>query len=58
MAAWVVDRIILVLVILAVPWTHGILEYCGLILAGLLMVALNHGVAWKFRGADPPKSTK
>jgi hypothetical protein len=45
----VIDWIILVLGVLAVPFTHGILEYVGLILAGILLVALNHVIARKNR---------
>ena len=33
---------ILVLAVLAVPYTHGTLEYCGLLLVGLFLVMLNH----------------
>ena len=46
---WVIDRIILVLAVLAVPFTHGLLEYVGLVLFGILLVALNHVVERKNR---------
>jgi hypothetical protein len=38
----VIGWIILVLTCLAVPHTHGALQYCGLLLVGLLLIALNH----------------
>jgi putative effector of murein hydrolase LrgA (UPF0299 family) len=42
---------ILILAILVVPYTHGILEYGGLILAAILLIALNEAIARrKLRG--------
>jgi hypothetical protein len=35
---------ILVLVLLAVPYAHGVLQYCGLLLVGLLLVVLSQVV--------------
>jgi hypothetical protein len=45
----VIDWMILVLGVLAVPFTHGILEYVGLIIAGILLIAVNHVIARKNR---------
>jgi uncharacterized membrane protein YccC len=39
--------VILILVCLAVPYTHGALQYCGLLLVGLLLVVLNHAIVSK-----------
>jgi hypothetical protein len=36
-----------ILGVLAVPFAHGILEYCGLIVAALLLIAVNNAVARK-----------
>jgi hypothetical protein len=35
---------ILVLVLLAVPYAHGVLQYCRLLLVGLLLVVLSQVV--------------
>jgi hypothetical protein len=43
----VIDWIILVLAVLCVPFTHGIHEYGGLILAAILLIALNNAIARK-----------
>ena len=32
---------ILALVVLAVPYAHGVLQYCGLLLVGVLLVVLS-----------------
>jgi len=37
-----INWIILILGYLAVPHTRGALQYCGLLLVGLLLIALNH----------------
>jgi ABC-type xylose transport system permease subunit len=39
--------IILVLAVLAVPHARGVLEYCGLILVSVLLIALNYATARK-----------
>jgi hypothetical protein len=39
--------VILILVCLAVPYTHGALQYCGLLLIGFLLVVLNHVIVSK-----------
>ena len=41
----VLNWLILILTVLCVPFTHGILEYCGLLLIALLMVILNSVIA-------------
>jgi hypothetical protein len=43
----VINWAILILGILAVPLTHGLLEYCGLILGAILLVVLNTAIARK-----------
>ena len=45
----VIDWMILVLGVLAVPFTHGVLEYVGLIFVASLLIALNHVIARKNR---------
>jgi hypothetical protein len=46
--------IILVLGVLAVPFTHGVLEYFGLILAAILLIGLNTAILRKrARDKDP-----
>jgi len=47
MAHRVINWIVLILAVLAVPYTHGIFEYGGLILVALLLVALNRAIARK-----------
>jgi hypothetical protein len=41
----IIDGMIVILVGLAVPYTHGYLQYFGLIIAAILLVALNHAIA-------------
>ncbi len=43
----IIDWTILILVVLLVPFIHGILPYCGIVTLGLLLVALNHIIAKK-----------
>ncbi len=46
---------ILVVAVAAVPFTHGVLEYCGLILAAILLTALNRTIARKRIRTGGPK---
>jgi hypothetical protein len=43
----IIDWIILILGVLAVPYTRGVFEYLGVILVAVLLVALNHAIARK-----------
>jgi putative effector of murein hydrolase LrgA (UPF0299 family) len=43
----VIDWIILILGVLAVPFAHGIVEYGGLVLAAILLIAVNNAIARK-----------
>jgi len=38
---------IVIVGVLCVPYTHGVLEYFGLILAGILLVFINFAIARK-----------
>jgi hypothetical protein len=51
----VINWTILVLGVLAVPYTHGYLKYGGLILAGVLLVVLNNAIARKRKRTAVPK---
>ena len=42
-----INYVILILAVLAVPYTHGVLQYVGLIIAAILLVALNVAIARK-----------
>ncbi len=40
-----INWIILIVAVLAVPYSHGPIQYVGLILAAILLVALNMAIA-------------
>lgn len=45
----VIDFVVLIAAVLCVPFTHGTREYAALIIVGILVVALNHGIARRRR---------
>lgn len=50
----ILNSVILILGVLAIPFTHGVLGNCGVIVAALMLVAINNTIAARKRGSQPP----